>query len=137
MIGLDGVTRWICGGGMPRRMGERLIVEGIVRDATVEMQNAERLREAARTDSLTGIFNRRHFSEVLEEQLESSRKEHRTPGLLLVDVDHFKAVTDTSGQPPPAPEPITDPLSSADVERLNEAELRSILDAAPADEELW
>ena len=44
MIGLDGVTRWICGGGMPRRMGERLIVEGIVRDATVEMQNAERLR---------------------------------------------------------------------------------------------
>ena len=97
MIGLDGVTRWICGGGMPRRMGERLIVEGIVRDATVEMQNAERLREAARTDSLTGIFNRRHFSEVLEEQLESSRQEHSTPGLLLVDVDHFKAVNDTYG----------------------------------------
>ena len=97
MIGLDGVTRWICGGGMPRRMGDRLIVEGIVRDATVEMQNAERLREAARTDSLTGIFNRRHFSEVLEEQLESSRHEHRTPGLLLVDVDHFKAVNDTYG----------------------------------------
>ena len=37
MIGLDGVTRWICGGGMPRRIGERLIVEGIVRDATVEV----------------------------------------------------------------------------------------------------
>ena len=37
----------------------------------------------------------------------------------------------------PAPEPITDPLSSADVERLNEAELRSILAAAPADEEMW
>lgn len=37
----------------------------------------------------------------------------------------------------PAAEPITDPLSSADVERLNEAELRSILAAAPADEEMW
>ena len=37
----------------------------------------------------------------------------------------------------PALEPIADPLSSADVERLSEAELRSILDAAPADEELW
>jgi hypothetical protein len=37
----------------------------------------------------------------------------------------------------PAAEPITDPLSSADVERLSEAELRSILDAAPADEEMW
>ena len=37
MIGLDGVTRWICGGGMPRRDGDRLIVEGIVRDATAEV----------------------------------------------------------------------------------------------------
>ena len=37
MIGLDGVTRWIVGGGMPRRIGERLIVEGIVRDATAEV----------------------------------------------------------------------------------------------------
>ena len=33
LIGLDGVTRWVIGGGMPRRIGDRLIVEGIVRDA--------------------------------------------------------------------------------------------------------
>src|SRR5260221_695395 len=37
----------------------------------------------------------------------------------------------------PASEPIEDPMSSADVERLNDAELRAILDAAPADEEMW
>src|SRR6185503_6708448 len=62
LIGLDGVTRWICGGGMPRWEGDRLIIEGIVRDATLEVGAEERLREAARTDPLTGIFNRRHFS---------------------------------------------------------------------------
>jgi diguanylate cyclase (GGDEF)-like protein len=97
LIGLDGVTRWICGGGMPRRIGDGLIVEGIVRDATIEVTTEQRLREAARTDSLTGRFNRRHFSEVLEAELDRSRRERLTPGLLLVDVDHFKAVNDTYG----------------------------------------
>jgi diguanylate cyclase (GGDEF)-like protein len=97
LIGLDGVTRWIVGGGMPRREGDRLIVEGIVRDATAEVTAEERLREAARTDALTGIFNRRHFSEVLEAELERSRRERLTPGLLLIDVDHFKSVNDTYG----------------------------------------
>jgi diguanylate cyclase (GGDEF)-like protein/putative nucleotidyltransferase with HDIG domain len=97
LIGLDGVTRWIVGGGMPRWEGDRLIVEGIVRDATAEVGAEERLREAARTDALTGLFNRRHFSDVLEAELERSRREGLTPGLLLVDVDHFKAVNDTYG----------------------------------------
>jgi diguanylate cyclase (GGDEF)-like protein len=97
LIGLDGVTRWICGGGMPRWEGDRLIIEGIVRDATAEVGAEERLQEAARTDPLTGIFNRRHFSDVFEAELERSRREHLTPGLLLVDVDHFKAFNDTYG----------------------------------------
>jgi diguanylate cyclase (GGDEF)-like protein len=97
LVGLDGVTRWIVGGGMPRRDGDRLIVEGIVRDATAEVTAEERLREAARTDALTGLFNRRHFSEVLEAELERSRRERLTPGLLLIDVDHFKSVNDTYG----------------------------------------
>ena len=51
MIGLDGVTRWIRGGGTPRRDGDRVIVEGIVRDATAEV---ERRGAAAR-----GLAHRR------------------------------------------------------------------------------
>ena len=97
LIGLDGVTRWIIGGGMPRREGDRLIVEGIVRDATAEVTAEERLREAARTDALTGLFNRRHFSEVLEAELARSRRNDLRPGLLLIDVDHFKSVNDSYG----------------------------------------
>jgi diguanylate cyclase (GGDEF)-like protein len=82
---------------MPRREGDRLIIEGIVRDATAEVTAEERLREAARTDALTTLFNRRHFSEVLEAELERSRRERLTPGLLLIDVDHFKSVNDNYG----------------------------------------
>jgi diguanylate cyclase (GGDEF)-like protein len=97
LIGLDGVTRWIRGGGSPRRDGDRLIVEGIVRDATAEVRAEQLLKEASRTDALTAIFNRRHFAEMLEAELERSRSEGLTPGLLLVDVDHFKLVNDTYG----------------------------------------
>jgi diguanylate cyclase (GGDEF)-like protein len=97
LIGLDGVTRWIRGGGSPRREGDRLLVEGIVRDATAEVHAEQLLQQASRTDSLTAIFNRRHFSEMLEAELERSRGEHLTPGVLLVDVDHFKLVNDTFG----------------------------------------
>ena len=97
LIGLDGVTRWIRGGGSPRRDGDRLIVEGIVRDATAEVRAEQLLQEASRTDALTRIFNRRHFAEMLDAELARSRGERLTPGLLLVDVDRFKLVNDTFG----------------------------------------
>jgi diguanylate cyclase (GGDEF)-like protein len=97
LVGLDGVTRWIRGGGSPRREGGRLIVEGIVREATAEVHAEKLLQQASRTDALTTIFNRRHFAEMLDAELERSRAEHLTPGILLVDVDHFKLVNDTFG----------------------------------------
>ncbi len=68
-----------------------------MREATAEVVAEQRLREAARTDALTGLFNRRHFSDVLEAELERSRRDGLTPGLLLLDVDHFKAFNDTYG----------------------------------------
>ena len=80
LIGLDGVTRWIRGGGSPRRDGDRLIVEGIVRDATAEVRAEQLLQEASRTDALTRIFNRRHFAEMLDAELTRSRSERLHPG---------------------------------------------------------
>jgi diguanylate cyclase (GGDEF)-like protein/putative nucleotidyltransferase with HDIG domain/PAS domain S-box-containing protein len=97
LVGLDGVTRWIRGGGSPRFDGDRLIVEGIVRDATAEVHAEQMLQASSRTDSLTQLFNRRHFADLLEAELERSRTAQLTPGLLLVDVDHFKLVNDTFG----------------------------------------
>ncbi|HEY1480289.1 MAG TPA: diguanylate cyclase [Gaiellales bacterium] len=97
LVGLDGVTRWIRGGGSPRREGDRLIVEGIVRDASAEVQAEQLLKDAAQTDPLTSLWNRRSFAEVLEAELARSRAEDLTPGLLVIDVDHFKSVNDTFG----------------------------------------
>ncbi|RMG20306.1 MAG: diguanylate cyclase [Deltaproteobacteria bacterium] len=56
-----------------------------------------RLSTLAVTDPLTGLFNRRHLMDLLETELDRARR-HGTPlALLVVDVDHFKAINDTHG----------------------------------------
>ncbi|HWH95879.1 MAG TPA: sensor domain-containing diguanylate cyclase [Baekduia sp.] len=57
----------------------------------------ERLREQARTDELTGLFNRRHFHERLGAELAGVRRSGEPVALLLLDVDDFKAVNDAHG----------------------------------------
>ncbi len=51
----------------------------------------------SRTDSLTGVFNRRHFHEVLDAELARAERDRSTPGVLVVDIDHFKRVNDSFG----------------------------------------
>ena len=54
-------------------------------------------RRAARTDSLTGIANRRAFFDVGEPLLERTLAARHSAALLLFDLDRFKAVNDTGG----------------------------------------
>ncbi len=53
--------------------------------------------EQSNLDFLTGIANRRHFSEVLEKEWRSAMREKVPMSLLMLDVDHFKAYNDTFG----------------------------------------
>ena len=55
------------------------------------------LRHLALTDALTGLANRRHALDQLDRASSASRRWHLPIGVLLVDVDHFKAVNDTHG----------------------------------------
>jgi diguanylate cyclase (GGDEF)-like protein len=59
----------------------------------------ERLSEQARTDDLTGLFNRRHFHERLGAELARTRRSGDPVALMLLDVDDFKAVNDGWGHP--------------------------------------
>lgn len=56
-----------------------------------------RFMKLARRDGLTGIFNRQHFVNEAERQLRYCRKSARDVCLVLIDLDHFKAVNDTHG----------------------------------------
>jgi diguanylate cyclase (GGDEF)-like protein len=51
----------------------------------------------ARTDSLTGLPNRRHFDEVLEREWRRALRAGSWLGLLMIDVDHFKSYNDQFG----------------------------------------
>src|SRR6185437_8739287 len=51
----------------------------------------------ARTDSLTGLSNRRHFDEQLKRVVAETDRFGGTCSLILVDLDHFKAVNDEHG----------------------------------------
>ncbi|NND98370.1 MAG: GGDEF domain-containing protein [Pirellulaceae bacterium] len=53
----------------------------------------------SRTDSLTGLFNRRAFDQRLEELFRNYRHGGRSFVVALIDVDHFKQVNDTYGHP--------------------------------------
>lgn len=57
-------------------------------------QEAETL---ARVDSLTGLFNRRYFFGVGELEIQRSSLVDSPLSLLMIDIDHFKAVNDRFG----------------------------------------
>ena len=65
---------------------------------TTERRRAEgRLRVLADHDAVTGVFNRRRFTEELERWIAYSRRYGGQGALLIIDVDHFKAINDTFG----------------------------------------
>jgi diguanylate cyclase (GGDEF)-like protein len=63
----------------------------------LEQKLKEQIEAQARTDDLTGVFNRRHFVELAERELERARRYDRPFTLLMIDIDHFKAINDTRG----------------------------------------
>ncbi|MFZ5428115.1 MAG: GGDEF domain-containing protein [Thermodesulfobacteriota bacterium] len=57
----------------------------------------ERLSRLAMLDELTGLANNRLFGQRLDECIAASRRSGRPLSLLLIDMDHFKAINDTHG----------------------------------------
>lgn len=55
----------------------------------------QKLERLTRTDPQTGLLNRKHFFEVLEERW----SHHASGWLILADIDHFKSINDTYGHP--------------------------------------
>lgn len=55
------------------------------------------LRRLARRDGLTGLLNRRAIEEALNAQMQRSRRSGEVFTLMMLDLDHFKAVNDRHG----------------------------------------
>ncbi len=58
---------------------------------------AEQMRQLAYQDPLTGLLNRRGFDEELRRFWSAADGRHFPLGLLIIDIDHFKAINDSFG----------------------------------------
>ena len=73
-------------------------LDWLVRERTAALERSnEQLVEAARLDTLTGLLNRRGFSEVADTELARARRSGRGFVILMADIDRFKSVNDRFG----------------------------------------
>jgi len=69
----------------------------LIGDITEKKALIEQLHQAASTDELTGVFNRRHLMALSVRAVQLAQRHHSALSVILVDVDHFKAVNDGRG----------------------------------------
>jgi diguanylate cyclase (GGDEF)-like protein/PAS domain S-box-containing protein len=62
-----------------------------------DITNKKRAEELSITDELTSLFNRRHFNNLLPQELARAERENKILALMILDVDYFKAYNDNYG----------------------------------------
>ena len=77
------------------------LILGVLSGLTFVLLVAERLRleleRMATLDSLTGIYNRRTFTDLVERELARAGRAGSSVALIVIDLDHFKMVNDRYG----------------------------------------
>ena len=76
--------------------GQRAVLVAL-NDISKRKELEAELFQQASTDALTGINNRRYFITQAEQELRRSRRFARDMAVMLIDIDHFKAVNDEHG----------------------------------------
>ena len=77
--------------------GKPLRMLGTHRDITANMNLRLKLEREATPDPLTGLCNRREFDTVAHRELSRIQRTGSDASLLMMDIDHFKAINDTYG----------------------------------------
>lgn len=76
--------------------GKKVCV-ALVIDQTDRMELEEELWLLAATDALTNVYNRRYFTQKIEEEIERARRSGSNFSLVMLDIDRFKNVNDLYG----------------------------------------
>jgi len=65
--------------------------------AIANLQLRNNLRQQAIRDPLTGLYNRRYLTEVLEQTINQAKRRNNMIAVCMVDLDHFKKINDSFG----------------------------------------
>jgi len=60
-------------------------------------KKTRQLEDISKIDALTGIYNRRHFNQILDLEWKRGSREKRLLTMIMLDIDHFKHINDTYG----------------------------------------
>jgi len=63
----------------------------------INLRLRETLKIQSIRDPLTGLYNRRYMQEALEREARRVERHNKTLGIIMIDVDHFKAFNDNYG----------------------------------------
>ncbi|MBC7784584.1 MAG: diguanylate cyclase, partial [Burkholderiales bacterium] len=82
---------------LPDEAGEIRGFVAVSRDMTERKRMEDELRRLATTDPLTGALNRRAGQVLLGNVFRSAHLGDRRPAVVMIDIDHFKAINDHHG----------------------------------------
>jgi diguanylate cyclase (GGDEF)-like protein len=72
---------------------------GVGSDITLQKKSDERINFLAHHDALTGLYNRAHFTELLNQNVSRLERYGAPFSMMFLDLDYFKSVNDTFGHP--------------------------------------
>ena len=79
-------------------LSAKLLAMARIANMRKELEDASAyLKRLSLVDSLTQLYNRRHFDEALELEWSRSNRSQAPLSLILCDIDHFKAFNDNYG----------------------------------------
>ena len=79
---------------------QREILVIFSRQAALTIENARlfaKVEEMAVRDTLTGLYNRRYFHQILDYELNRAKRYRQPLSLIFIDLDHFKEINDGFG----------------------------------------
>lgn len=99
-VAKDGSYRWLLWCARSDHQRKYAVARDITERKILEQEREElisKVETLARTDSLTGLPNRRSWDELLRNEMARSKRSGQSIALAMIDLDHFKEYNDSNG----------------------------------------
>lgn len=93
----DGSEFWFSISAQLKKVQDNTLQFGSLFDITERRLHQINLQYLNTHDQLTGLYNRRHFLQIMNERIEAFEQSNEKFALVFLDVDQFKLINDTCG----------------------------------------